>query len=53
MMQIAKSDDSHCWFVGLWDLMLLHCEAGVRYCLNRGLQNVAIDISEMKVLNAA
>ena len=32
--QITNSDYSHCWIVGLWDLMLLHREARVRYCLN-------------------
>ena len=36
--QTANSDYSHCWIVGLWDIVLLHCEARVRYCLIRGYQ---------------
>ena len=38
--QIANYDLSHCWFVGLWNLMLLHREESVRYRLNRGIERI-------------
>ena len=38
--QFADSDHSHCWFVGLWNLVLLHREASLWYCLNRGFEMV-------------
>lgn len=35
--RITDPDHSQRWLIDLWHLMLLHCEAGVRYCLNRKL----------------
>lgn len=36
--KIANYDHSYCWLIGLWNLMLLHCEEGIWYCLSRGLE---------------
>ncbi len=33
--RLSHYDHSHCWFVGLWNLLLLHREESVRYCINR------------------
>ena len=33
--RLSDYDHSHCWFVGLWNLLLLHREESVRYCINR------------------
>ncbi len=32
---LSDYDHSHCWFVGLWNLLLLHREESVWYCINR------------------
>ena len=39
--QIANHDHSHCWSVGIWNLVLLHCEESVRYCLTKVLKKTA------------
>ena len=36
----ANHDNSHCWFVRLWILLLFHREESLRHCLNRGLQGI-------------
>ena len=54
--EIADYDYSHCWFVGLWNIMLLHCEESIWYRLSRGLEKTmkdAVDIFKVDLLAAA
>ena len=36
--QNTNTEYSHCWFVGIWILVLFHCKENIRYCVREDIR---------------